>query len=122
MLGGALGSVGRYGIVVLTTGIFGQAWPIGTLLANVLGSGAMGFLMAFFNVSEALALAGELRAFVFVGLLGGFTTFSAFSMDSVNLLLSGQFLLGAAYVLLSVFLCLGITWGAYQMGHLLFAR
>lgn len=122
MLGGALGSAGRYGLSLLAAALFGLAWPIGTLLANILGSGVMGLLMAFFNMAEPVAWGGELRAFLLVGLLGGFTTFSSFSIESVGLLMNGQFFAALSYILLSLFLCLSVAWATFQVGNMIFAR
>lgn len=104
-LGGALGAISRYGFAALV----GRAWPMGfplaTLLINIAGSAAMGLfigLMARF----APAWQEEARLFVAVGILGGFTTFSAFSLDTVLLIERGELLQAGTYVLLSVVVCL----------------
>ena len=77
--GGAIGAAGRYGVGVLTTRVLGAGFPWGTLIVNVAGSLAMGLLIGVL----ALRVSGgeSMRVFLAVGVLGGFTTFSAFSLD-----------------------------------------
>ncbi|MFJ5486868.1 CrcB family protein [Hansschlegelia beijingensis] len=80
-LGGALGSVARYLVNIASSRVFGMGFPWGTLTVNVVGGFAMGLLAAL------LALKGgsqEMRVFLMTGVLGGFTTFSAFSLDAVG--------------------------------------
>ena len=104
-IGGALGAMARYGF----SGVIARLWPMGfplaTLLINVIGSIAMGLLVGL--LARFLPPWQEdARLFVAVGILGGFTTFSAFSLDTVLLLERGELLQAGAYVLLSVVLCL----------------
>ena len=111
--GGALGSLGRYWLGSQVQTWSGSGFPLGTLAVNVIGSGLMGF--CYFWMADRGLLVGWWPQFVFVGLLGGFTTFSAFSLDTLALI--GEGLLGraAAYVAASVFLCLGSVWlGMYS--------
>lgn len=100
MAGGALGAAGRYHLGRLLTHLSdGGAWPWGTLSANILGGLAMGLLVG------TLAQSGDgenWRLFVGVGLLGGFTTFSAFSLEVVLMVQRGQWPLGLGYILVSV--------------------
>jgi CrcB protein len=99
MTGGALGAGARHlaGQAALT--LFGPGFPFGTLAVNVAGGLAMGVLVGLL----ARTSAGEAwRLFLGVGVLGGFTTFSAFSLDAVTLAERGQMLAAAGYVLLSV--------------------
>jgi CrcB protein len=100
LLGGGLGALGRYGVGLLALRSFGATFPYGTLAVNIVGSIIMGVLI------ELMALrwdpAPELRGFLLVGLLGGFTTFSGFSMETVLLLERGQVLAAGLYILLSV--------------------
>ena len=102
--GGAIGAVGRYLVGVGAARAFGINFPWGTLIVNVLGSFAMGILIGFL----ALRLTGSesLRIFLAVGVLGGFTTFSAFSMDVVYLIerkaLGTSFLYAGSSVVFSV--------------------
>lgn len=81
--GGAIGAAGRFLVGVGATRTFGVAFPWGTLIVNVLGSLAMGLLVGF--LSTRLVASESLRVFLAVGVLGGFTTFSAFSLDFVAL-------------------------------------
>ncbi|GAB4223794.1 MAG: fluoride efflux transporter CrcB [Kiloniellaceae bacterium] len=103
--GGALGAVGRHLVVAQVAQWAGSGFPFGVLAANVLGSFAMGVLV------ELSALvwspSPELRAFLTVGVLGAFTTFSTFSMDTVLLYERGALLLCAVYVVASVVLSVG---------------
>lgn len=102
--GGALGAVARYFVMVAAGQVLGMAYPWGTLAVNLIGSFTLGVL------AEGLALAWTLdegvRAFLVVGLLGAFTTFSTFSLDVVTLYERGQLALAAVYVMASVILSL----------------
>lgn len=102
-LGGGLGAMARYGFGTLAGRVWGTAFPVGTLMINVLGSLAMGLLAGLLarTLPEGQ---NEIRLFVAVGVLGGFTTFSAFSLDAITLLERGDVLAGVGYVLLSVVL------------------
>ena len=103
--GGALGAMSRYGVGMLVGRLWPMSFPLATLLINVVGSLAMGLfvgLMARFLPPWQ----NEARLFVAVGILGGFTTFSSFSLDTIVLIEHGQLLQAGAYVLLSVVLCL----------------
>jgi CrcB protein len=81
--GGVVGAVLRYGVVILATKIAGTGFPFGTLIVNVVGSFAMGFLVEAMALSWSVSQ--ELRLFLAVGLLGSFTTFSTFSLDVYSL-------------------------------------
>ena len=102
--GGAVGAGGRYGFVAAVGPLFNPGFPIGTLAANVAGSFLMGALV------EILALVWSpseaVRAFLVVGVMGTFTTFSAFSMEAVTLLWQGATGAALAYILASVILSL----------------
>ncbi|WP_425099978.1 fluoride efflux transporter CrcB [Tropicibacter sp. S64] len=102
-LGGALGASGRYLTGLAATHLMGRGFPWGTLIVNILGSFAMGVIVV------ALAHLGGNRyaPLLMTGVLGGFTTFSAFSLDAVTLYERGQVSLAAGYVLASVLLSLG---------------
>ncbi|WP_226779701.1 fluoride efflux transporter CrcB [Oceaniglobus trochenteri] len=97
-LGGAIGASARYltGVAVLRA--FGPGFPLAVLLANVVGS----FIMGVFVVFAAQKSQTHLAPFVMTGLLGGFTTFSAFSLETVTLIERGQTGSAALYVVLSV--------------------
>lgn len=103
--GGALGAMARYGLAGLVNRLWATGFPLATLLTNIAGSVLMGVfvgLLARFlppNQEEA-------RLFVAVGMLGGFTTFSSFSLDSIILVERGEWLQAGLYVALSVVVCL----------------
>jgi fluoride exporter len=78
-LGGALGASLRYGVNVTTLKLLGPQFPWGTMFVNVVGSFLMGVLIAF--MAQAWTISQEMRIFLTTGVLGGFTTFSAFSLD-----------------------------------------
>jgi fluoride exporter len=101
--GGAIGAAGRYGLGLLVTRTGLGGWPWATLFANVLGSLAIGLVVGAMLRGQG----GEgLRLFLAVGVLGGFTTFSSFSLETVTLLQSGQWEKAGAYLAASVILCL----------------
>ncbi len=103
-LGGGLGAVGRYAVGAGALALFGPGFPMGTLIANVVG----GFLMGVVVETGALKLSysPELRAFLTVGLLGGFTTFSAFSLESALMMERGEWGLAFLYIVGSAVLAI----------------
>ena len=98
--GGALGAVLRYFVMLMAPLMFGTAFPYNTILVNIVGSFFMGILVTYFNVSDSLS--AELKSFLTIGLLGGFTTFSAFSLDILKMWQSDQILYALIYGLVSV--------------------
>ena len=103
--GGALGAVGRHYAATAVMRWAGGSFPMGTLCVNVLGSAAMGLIAGL--LIGSLEAGPALRGFLTVGLLGGFTTFSTFSLETLLLLERHQYALGAFYALASVLLCVG---------------
>lgn len=99
--GGALGAVSRYGAGVLVTRLGFSGFPYATMLVNVAGSLAMGLLVGYL-ARETPENQNTLRLFIAIGILGGFTTFSSFSLDAVSLIQRGQMGLAAIYMLGSV--------------------
>lgn len=89
-------------------GIFGRDFPYGTLAVNVVGSLVMG--VSFVLLVERLGSAPEWRAFLMIGFLGAFTTFSTFSLETVQLLEGGEVGRALLNVVVSVVLCLGAAW------------
>ncbi len=106
--GGALGAVARYLVYNAVHGLLGRDFPYGTLTVNIVGSLAMGFLYAW--LFDRLNVGVEWRAFLLVGVLGSFTTFSAFSIETLNLLEQGEIGRSALNVALSVVVCVGAAW------------
>ncbi len=94
--GGALGASGRHLVSRASVHLLGTGFPWGTVFVNVLGSFAMGVLIELAALKLSMSL--EMRAFVFVGLLGGFTTFSTFSLDAVTLFERGEMMPAFFYV------------------------
>lgn len=103
--GGALGAVLRYGVNVTALKLFGDGFPWGTLMVNVLGSFAMGILIAVF--AHYWQPSHAVKVFLVTGLLGAFTTFSAFSLDVSVLWERGAVMPAAGYVMSSVVLSVG---------------
>lgn len=100
--GGAFGAMARHGVSKIALHFLGPNFPWGTLAANVAGSFAMGLLIVWLSAREPSSTA--LRAFLTVGLLGAFTTFSTFSLDVVTLYRDRTVMIAAAYLLASVIL------------------
>jgi fluoride exporter len=101
-VGGAIGSSARYGVNLIAPRVVGEGFPWATIFVNILGSFLMGYLTALFSVKYCDDI--NLRLFLTTGLLGGFTTFSAFSLDFVNLMQRGEMTLAAGYAVGSVVL------------------
>jgi fluoride exporter len=112
-LGGAIGSMARLWLGVQVALLTGLAFPWGTILVNILGSLVIGFVATLTGPNGRLVVPVEAQAFVMVGLCGGFTTFSAFSLQTVELARDGRLLYAGANIALSVALCLG----AVALGH-----
>jgi CrcB protein len=111
--GGALGAVARSLVTgVLFTWVPG-AFPWGTLVVNVVGSFLIGVLFA--SLSGALWLHTIARPFLVVGFLGAFTTFSAFSIETLTLIDDGRAGVALLYALLSVCLCVGAAWAGVRL-------
>ena len=113
-IGGAVGAVARYWVSRLFAAIFsGTLFPLATLIINVVGSFFLGLLFSYLLSHHVTEKAWQL--FLTTGLLGGFTTFSAFSVETIRLFLAGHKLLAIGYILLSVSLSLffafiGMQW------------
>ena len=101
-LGAGIGGALRHGINVWAARMFGFGFPFGTLLVNVLGSFVMGLLVGFFAYRAGL-VPQHMRLFLTTGVLGGFTTFSAFSLDAALLVERHAYAIAATYVVGSVF-------------------
>ncbi len=116
--GGALGSVARYWFSGLVARQFGETFPWGTLLVNVSGSLVIGFFAALTGPDGRWLVPAWFRQqFFMLGLCGGYTTFSSFSLQTLNLAEEGEWLYAGANIVLSVVCCLTAVW----LGHLLAA-
>jgi CrcB protein len=108
-LGGAIGAMARYGAGHAVAQVWRDPFPLGTLLINIVGSLAMGLLVG--PLARALPAAQtEIRLFVAVGILGGFTTFSAFSLDAITLIERGDLAGATIYILISVIASILALW------------
>ncbi|MCI0415566.1 fluoride efflux transporter CrcB [bacterium] len=116
-IGGFIGSACRYWLSLATYRVLGQDFPYGTLVVNVMGSLLIGFLMALFE--ERFVISANFRIFLTIGILGGFTTFSTFSYETVELLREGSYQTGMINILSTVFICLGATWLGSVIGKLI---
>lgn len=110
-----MGALARHAASLAVASAFGGRFPLGTLIVNVTGSLAMGWLFTF--SSERMHLAPEVRLLLMTGLLGAFTTFSTFSVETLALLQAGRWLAGAANIVFSVALCLGAAWAGMTLAR-----
>jgi CrcB protein len=111
--GSALGGMARYACSNLAVAWLGPTFPWGTLIINVLGSFVIGFFGALTGPDGRLLVAGDTRQFVMVGLCGGYTTFSSFSLQTLNLAQQGDFMRAGLNIGASVVLCLLSVWLGY---------
>jgi fluoride exporter len=99
-IGGAFGCCARLGLTQLVALGYHRSFPLATFITNILGSFLMGFL--FFETLERLSMTPVLRTAILTGLLGGFTTFSTFSMETLLLAEDGEYVKAGLYILLSI--------------------
>ena len=112
--GGATGALLRYGMSSGIASLWGSSFPYGTLLVNVTGSLFIGL---FYAMYQDRMVSPETRALIQIGLLGAFTTFSTFSLETLKLLEQGEALRAGLNVILSVILCLVGTWAGLIIGR-----
>jgi CrcB protein len=113
--GGAAGSLLRFWMSNWVHLVAGRSFPYGTLAVNVLGCLIMGFLFVLFI--ERLSDNPVLRAGILIGVLGGFTTFSSFSIETLNLIEQGSWSKAVANMGASLVLCVGATWIGAMLGR-----
>jgi CrcB protein len=109
-VGGALGSMARYGAGVLVGQIWSATFPLGTMLINIVGSCAMGLFIGLITRTTP-TWQSDARLFVAAGILGGFTTFSSFSLDTISMLERGEIGSALLYVLVSVIIGVAALYG-----------
>jgi CrcB protein len=118
-IGGGLGATLRYLINNFATDQISinseQNFPFGTFIANILGSLIIGFVVGLFE--NEIFTNEQLRLFIIVGLLGGFTTFSSFSLEIVNMAQSGSYMLAVGYILSSILIAIIFTLLGMKIGH-----
>lgn len=113
--GGAIGSVLRYWVSINTHAIFGRDFPYGTLTVNVIGSLLMGLLFVLFV--ERWEIETVIRSAILIGLLGAFTTFSTFSIETLNLVEDGSYAKALINILVSVSASLAAAWLGIVIGR-----
>ncbi len=113
-IGGALGSMARYGVSGLVSAMAGGVFPFGTMVVNVTGAILIGFLATLSGPDSRFFIPAYGRLFLMTGICGGYTTFSTFSLETANLMRDGEWGAALANIGGSVILCLVAIW----VGHL----
>jgi len=113
--GSALGGIARYWCSGAAARLFGETFPWGTLFVNITGSLIIGFFATLTGPDGRIFASSTTRQFIMLGILGGFTTFSSFSLQTLNLANDGEWLQAGGNVVGSVVLCLFAVW----LGHML---
>jgi CrcB protein len=109
-IGSALGGIARYWCSGIAARLFGETFPWGTLIVNVIGSFVIGLFAALTGPEGRIFVPSVARQFVMIGLCGGYTTFSSFSLQTLNLTTDGEYLYAGLNIVLSVALCLIAVW------------
>ena len=117
-LGGALGSVSRFWLSGLVAARFGETFPWGTLAINITGSFLIGALAAFADPDGRYLISPGARQLLMIGVCGGYTTFSSFSLQTLNLLRDREWLYAGGNILLSVTLCMVAVWLGFLLGSI----
>ena len=115
-LGGALGSVARYWMTNWVAMLTGPRFPWGTIIINIVGSFVIGLVAYLTTPIGRVPISFDVRAFVLVGICGGYTTFSSFSLQTLELARGGYWFQAGANIVLSVVLCLMAVWAGYAIG------
>ena len=117
-VGSALGGIARYWCSGIIAQRIGETFPWDTMIVNILGSFIIGFFVAMTGPDGRLMVSPEIRLFVTIGICGGYTTFSSFSLQTLNLLHDGEFFQAGFNIILSVILCLVFVWFGYILATL----
>ncbi len=115
-LGGAIGTLVRYIVGGLDYRFSSGVFPISTLVVNVSGSFVIGFL---WGIVDRFAVSPNVRLFIFIGILGGYTTFSTFSLETFNLMRDGEYRIALMNILFSVILSIGAVFLGYFVSKML---
>jgi fluoride exporter len=116
--GSALGGVLRYWCSSVAARLIGETFPWGTLIVNIVGSFVIGLFFSLTGPGGRLLVNPDIRQFVMVGICGGYTTFSSFSLQTLNLIRDGELLLAGANMVASVVSCMLAVW----LGHIAAAQ
>jgi fluoride exporter len=114
-VGGALGTTGRYWLSGVVARSMGETFPWGTLLINVTGSLVIGLFATLTGPDGRVFVGATARQFVMIGLCGGYTTFSSFSLQTLNLMNDGEWFQAGTNIVASVVLCLLAVWGGHAL-------
>jgi fluoride exporter len=117
--GSALGGISRYGCSRWIATSFGETFPWGTMTVNVIGSFVIGFFATISGPDGRLIISPDIRIFVMVGFCGGYTTFSSFSLATLDLIRNRDFTEAGMNIVLSVVLCMTAVWLGYVGGALI---
>lgn len=115
MLGGAIGSAMRFLMATSIDRWTGVVFPWGTILVNIVGCFLIGLVAGLTSSDSPLMISPVIRTFVMIGILGGFTTFSSFSLQTISLMQDGEWLWAGGNVLISVLVCLIATAGGVAL-------
>jgi fluoride exporter len=116
-VGGAIGSVARFWLTAAMTALTGPRFPWGTLLINVLGSFVIGLVAGITLAPARIGMHPDVRIFLMTGVCGGFTTFSAFSLQTLELMQTGDVVPAFAYTVGSVVFCVLATYCGWRLGR-----
>jgi fluoride exporter len=117
-VGGAIGSVARFWMTGAMTAVTGGRFPWGTLLINIIGAFIIGGVAGVTLTPARMGIHPDIRIFLMTGICGGFTTFSAFSLQTLELIQTGDVIPAAFYAVASVALCLLAVWGGWALGRI----
>jgi len=117
--GSAIGGAGRYAVSGFMARLVGETFPWGTLTVNVVGSFVITFIAALTGPDGRMFMSTDIRQFIMLGVLGGFTTFSSFSFQTLALVQDGEWLRGSGNIVGSVVLCLAGAWAGHALATLI---
>jgi CrcB protein len=118
-VGSALGGAGRYAVSGFVAHLVGETFPWGTLTVNVAGSFLITLVAAMTGPDGRMFMSSDIRQFIMLGVLGGFTTFSSFSLQTLALVQDGEWLRVSGNVIGSVVLCLAGAWAGHALATLI---
>jgi CrcB protein len=120
-VGSALGGVARYWCSGVAARLVGETFPWGTIVVNIVGSLIIGFFATMTGPDGRIYASSLMRQFVMIGICGGYTTFSSFSLQTLNLMNDGEWFRAGANVVLSVVCCMAAVWAGHVLASALSA-